>query len=289
MRYLLLLLLIVVSACQPAPQVTSGSSSGTPDPNAPYIWKNKTFPKQLNISSDFTVAEQANISGMATAWDTSVSNQKNFLSFGALTSEKSNSVNPDNLYDSELGIYKTVSWPQEIPDDALAVTQIFGRRYNVGDSDEFVAIEHADILVNYDDFDFDTNDDAIDEGYDLQTVILHEMGHFLGLSHIKKYSQRDSAYAAMSEATYKAMSVMYPSISGSESKRVPQPWDVNSLTYKYISAGGAAAISAGAQKYQIKKDDPGMDVRVLMELKASGECVHKENGAVIGRHFVKIK
>lgn len=289
MRHLLLALLFTISACQPQAKVSSGASSGSSDPNAPYIWRNKTFPKQLNISSDFSVAERANITDMSTAWDTSVTNQKNFFSYGALTSDKSNAANPDDLYDSEFGVYKTTTWPTEIPNDALAVTQIFGRRYNVGDSDEFVAIEHADILVNYDDFDFDTNDDAIDEGYDLQTVVLHEMGHFLGLSHIKRYSSRDSAYAAMSEAAYKASSVMYPSISGSESKRVPQTQDSNNLIYKYISGTAVGAITSGAQKYQQRKDDPGLEVKVMMELKATGECVHKENGAVIGRHRLNLK
>lgn len=227
---------------------------------------------------------------MATAWDGAVDNAKNFFTFGTDVPDKSNSVVADDLYDSEMGVYKTTSWPDDIPDSALAVTQIFGRRYNVGSPDEYVAIEHADILLNYDPmkgYDFDSVDDTDYAGYDLRTVVLHEMGHFLGLGHIPTFTKRDSAYSNLTMSQYKATSVMYPSISSTEEKRIPQTRDRNDLYYKYISTGAAAgsAITAGARRYEPK--DAGLESRIVLELHADGTCVHKENGAVLKRHSLK--
>lgn len=269
--------------------VDAKSASGSPNADAPYIWRNKTFPKTLNISDDFSATERSNITSMAAAWSSAVNNEKTFFAFGSLVSNKSNIVSPDDLYDNEFGVYKTTSWPDDIPDSALAVTQIFGRRYNVGSADEYVAIEHADILVNYDSvkgYEFDSVDDDDLAGYDLRTVVLHEMGHFLGLGHIPTYTRRESAYSAFSLADYKASSVMYPSISSSEEKRVPQTRDRNDIYYKYLGGSSAgAAVTAGTQSYQPR--DAGLESRIILELHADGTCVHKENGTVLKRHSLK--
>ena len=227
---------------------------------------------------------------MASAWDGAVDNAKNFFIFGQDVLDKSNNVVADELYDSEMGVYKTTSWPDDIPDSALAVTQIFGRRHNLGSPDEYVAIEHADILLNYDSqkgYDFDSVDDIDYTGYDLQTVVLHEMGHFLGLGHIPTFTKRDSAYSKMTLSQYKASSVMYPSISSIEERRTPQTRDRNDLYYKYISNGavGGLALTAGVRRYEPK--DAGLESRIVLELHADGTCVHKENGAVLKRHSLK--
>jgi hypothetical protein len=270
--------------------VDGKASSGSPNADAPYIWKNKTFPKTLNISDDFSASERSNITAMASAWDGAVDNAKNFFTFGQDVADKSNIVSADELYDNELGIYKTTIWPDDIPSSALAVTQIFGRRYNVGSPEEYVAIEHADILINYDrnkGYNFDSVDDADYSGYDLRTVVLHEMGHFLGLGHIPTFTRRESAYSNMTLAQYKASSVMYPSISSIEEKRVPTTRDENELYYKYVSTGaaGGSAMSAGTRRYEPR--DTGLESRIILELHADGTCVHKENGAVLKRHSLK--
>ncbi len=280
--------LLLLGACNPSADVTSGSASGKSiNAEAPFIWKNKTFPKTMNISSDFTNDEVTAITEMSTAWKTAVNN----TTFFAYGSRINNAHNIDEK-DGVMGVYKTTSWPSDIDDSALAITQLFGRRYNIGDPDEYVGIEEADILINYQPgpyaFDFDVLDNNVDEGFDLRTVVLHEQGHFLGLHHIPVYSDRSDAESHLTRDQYKATSVMYPSISSQEEKRVPKTKDINELAYKYnIGGSGVGAIAAANSRYEPKNEDPGKNIRIVIELRNDGECVHKENGAVIKRHSWK--
>jgi len=261
-------------------KVDESVTTGNINALAPYLWNDKSFPKSIRVSSSFDAAELANITDMSTAWQTTVNNTP-FFSYGARASEISNNVNNmDAFYDNVMGVYKTTSWPDGLPTSALAVTQIFGRRYNTGSASEFVNIEHADILVNYEIFNFDTA--ASGSGYDLRTVILHEMGHFLGLQH--------------NTAVGRANSIMYPSISSTEAKRSPLTADINDLAGKYgIAMGGStggsaiAAMSANQNQYVIDEDQPNEAIKILIELHADGECVHKINGAPVGRHHVDLK
>lgn len=291
MRPLLILsTMLILGACTPSAEVTSGGSTNGKNINAeaPFVWKNKTFPKTVSISSAFDTDEVTAITQMSTAWKTSVNKQ--FFEYGARISNLHNLEEPDGV----MGIYKTTDWPGDVDDSALAITQLFGRRYNIGDSDEYVAIEHADILINYKPgpyaFDFDVLDNDIDEGFDLRTVILHEMGHFLGLNHIPAYYDRPDAENDLSREQYKATSVMYPSISSIEEKRIPQQKDKNELINKYnISGTSGVAGIAGNERFRPKGSDPGKNVKIVLELRTDGECVHKENGAIFKRHSIKIQ
>lgn len=267
MKFTSLLLTLLLVACNTATK-TAETSSGNINADAPYKWTT-AFPKTLRVSDQFSSDEDSALRLMSTAWSTAVSNKKTFFQYGSDTPEKSNGVtNMDSLYDSIMGVYKCTDWPSSLPGSALAVTQIFGRRYNVGDSDEFVAIEHADIIVNYDFYDFDTANSG--SGYDFRTVVLHEMGHFLGLSHKPSSSNR-------------SLSVMYPSIDSNEDKRAPLAQDIADISNRY-NLGTGATSSAVNQRYQIKATDAGSPVRILIELHADGECVHKENGVIVKRH-----
>src|SRR5690606_30345981 len=115
-----------------------------------------------------------------------------FINSPTLIADKSNTVsNLDHLLDGTFGIYKTTNWPTSLPASALAVTQLFGRRYNIGSSSEFVSIEHADVLINFHLYPFDATNSGF--GYDLRTVVLHELGHFLGLTHKSTSSDRNAS------------------------------------------------------------------------------------------------
>ena len=282
--------LILIAACTPSADVTSGSSTNAKvNAEAPFIWGNKTFPKTLRISSSFTADESATMTEMAEAWKTAVADQKTFFSIGAPGNNNYNINDTDGIF----GIYKATTWPSDVSDDALAITQLFGRRYNVGTSDEYVSIVEADILVNYKpgamSFDFDVLDNGIDEGFDLRTIMLHEMGHFLGLQHIPTYYDRPDAESHLTRDAYKATSVMYPSISSIEEKRIPKTKDINALVNKYNIGGGAAAMAIASSSYSPKDNDPGKNIKVVIELRASGECIHKEDGVVLRRHHIKLK
>lgn len=270
---LLIITLLLSASCVPTPEVKE-ASPGNINRDAPYKWS-LSSPLDLKISNSFTEAEKTNITSMSSAWSAAVGNKTTFFSHSESTTEKSAAdMNLDAFGDDNiLGIYKITHWPASLPTSALAVTQLFGRRFNVGESNEFVRIEHADILVNDNFYDFRTDDNGASGTFDFQTVVLHEMGHFLGLQH----KEGDT--------------VMIPAIGVTTSKRAPTSIDSTDIADKYSITLGSTTQQVVAKSakniYFPRSGDPGQQVKILIELRADGECVHKENGAVIGRHHTK--
>jgi hypothetical protein len=279
MRFLTLALLIVLSiSCVPSKKAASTTPAAI-NRDAPYLWTDYTTPKTLKISQDFTADELTNITSMSASWTTALEDKKTFFNHESSVVEITNTLSTmDSLLDSTFGIYKTTSWPPSLPGSALAVTQIFGRRFNVGTPDEFINIEHADILVNFDNHQFDTADTG--SNYDLRTVVLHELGHFLGLQHKSASSSRNA-------------SIMYPSINTAEAKRWPRAIDIADTAEKYditLDSGGVVnALVNGRKKpvYKVNPQEVGEPIKVLFELHADGECVHKLDGTTLSRHRVK--
>lgn len=273
---LLLLTTIALTACVASEEVKN-TTPGNINKNAPYYWSEEfSFPVDLYYSKSFNADEVQNITEMSAAWKASVENKKEFFKHKETSEKSSPTLNLDSLgSDGIFGIYKLDHW-QDLPYRALAVTQLFGRRHNIGSSTEFVRIEHADILIN-NSFTFDTGDSLSGSAFDFRTVVLHEMGHFLGLLH------KDGD------------SIMNDSILPGEKKRSPTHIDAHDIAKKFhITLSTATpmslANSSAAKKveYRPKVMDAGTEVRIIMELRADGECVHKENGTETQRHFLKI-
>jgi len=216
----------ILSACGPqneeaftsSPSISSGSDL------APSKWSSpaQAFPLQLSMSNDFNTTEVAAIQSVADEWSVSTKSSSQFFDTTNFISEKS-SDDLNTYKDGEMGVYKLSSWPSSLPPTALAVTQIFGLRKNAGSPHEYIEIQHADILVNYQNFSFSSSGGF---GYDLQTVLLHEMGHFLGLYHDN---------SSVDE------SVMYPTISRFTDNRVPRSRDIANIATKYETSGVVAA------------------------------------------------
>jgi hypothetical protein len=245
--------LVVFAACAPkeeaAFRTTKSGLSGT---MAPSYWNGglNAFPLNLSISSDFSVNETSAIIDTANNWTTSTGNNNQLFDTSANTTEK-NTINLNSFQDDVMGIYKVTAWPSDLPQTALAVTQIFGIRRNIGSSSEIIEMTHADILVNYQNFSFSTTNGF---GYDLQTVVLHEMGHFLGLYH---------------DDSSKENSVMYPTISRFVTNRTPKDSDILNLSNKY-GLSGHGVVQAGAR-------------RLMASVKSSDEEIGKSEEVVI--HF----
>lgn len=289
-----ILALLLLAACNGGGgEVTEGNSSAAINRDAPYVWGNKSFPKVIRVSKDFSdPLEVAAMEAMAEKWKIAANGQ-DMITMGSQLLTPFNYNEDDGI----LGIYKAKVWPSDLTGNELAITNLFCRRVNVGKSTEHLRIVEADIIINYSNdsrgrrnFDFDY-DNVGTSGYDFQTVVLHEMGHFLGLNHIPEYSKRSDADWGMNSVDYKASSVMYPSVSSSINKRDPQQRDINELIYKYNLApasSGSRMIASSGDIYP-EEDIPGEFVKVVMELKKDGECVHKHNGVVVERHNVKFK
>lgn len=279
MLRLFVLLIFVSCVGSETQEVTSGGAS---NPLAPSRWPLNRFPKIMKISSSFTPQERTEIRSSGLAWNTAMSGAVTFLTIsgndGDTVPDRSNVSNLDSLLDGVFAVYKGSTWHRDLPSTALAVTQIFGVRQNRGDSDEYVEIVEGDILINWT-FPYKPTDIT---GYDLYSVVLHEYGHFLGLSHTSNWGHD---------------SVMFPSIDKATTFPAPGSFDVSNLRVKYnLNAGALTALGARSalktpEKASSKEDvlNSGKGVRILLELHTTGECVHKINGTRVESHFVKLK
>lgn len=273
----LVLILITLSACvgsEKADVKAGGSASAT----GAYVWGQSKFPLKIKISDAFTNDTDVDAIKLgATQWETSTQNKRDFFEFQSSRPHEitDSSFSPNALNDSEMVVYRTTNWPWDRY--VLAITQIWGIRYNEGTSSEFVDIIHADILMNYRDNTFSTTGSG---GYDITTVLLHEFGHFLGLQHV-----------SATPSSNKQMSVMFPSISWTDpGRRIPFQYDINSITDLYgivlglNGTGASASAIRQATEERYTPFDDGKEVIIQLELRTDGECVHKENGVIVHRH-----
>ncbi|MBC76982.1 MAG: hypothetical protein CME64_13295 [Halobacteriovoraceae bacterium] len=209
MKTVIFALILAAAGCQ-QPQETafSSRSNANPGQDLPSKWSSSVFPLRINISDSFDSSEGQAIRDMANEWSNSVNGVVDFMDPNYTVSEKNSSLS--EYEDGVIGVYKLYSWPDELPQTALAVTQVIGVRKS-----GYIQILHADILVNYQNYSFTTDHTW---GYDLQTIILHEMGHLLGLYHDGN-STNDS--------------VMYESITRYTDNRSPKERDIQNIENKY--------------------------------------------------------
>lgn len=233
------------------------SSSALSERLVPSKWKSPSvFPLSIKYGNSFSPEEVSALELSATNWSNGTENKIDFFDLSPSTFNELQSL---DLYDdSEFGIYKLSSWPKDLPATALAVTQIYGNRYNIGSESEFIEIDHADILINFEKFTITTDQSW---GYDLQTIVLHEMGHFLGLYHDKTSAEE---------------SIMYPTISRYIQGREPKLKDINEILKKYPVSPQVIAQKSNITVF--KKSNIGMPITLILELYPDGAEIIKIKG-----------
>ena len=284
MKTLLTLLLttLALTACVPKPKSSTSSSGGSApaNPNAPMRWEASVLSSPLNLKlstdflGDFTGADfdgsgRNIVEQMAMSWN-GVFPAKDFFVIPMAQVPNRVYSSPQSYYDSEMGIYKKYSWFSTVSSGALAITQFAGIRHFGGTANEYIELRHADIIVNYDDHNFST-DKFSNSDYDLPTVILHELGHFIGLRHTSSFGPA---------------SIMHDSLGISDFLRGITSLDNDNVegNYPAFVGGGAPLIGHGfmglsaVPKHEDKQDPNGESVHGHFELRADGECRHYVNG-----------
>ncbi len=160
--------------------------------------------------------------------------------------------------DQEMGIYVHNTWFADVPMSVLAMNYYKGYRRYPDTPREWIEVIHSDIVVNGLQ-QLSTNPNSWST-YHLPSILLHEMGHFLGLGHIAS----------------EKLAVMNPSLSRLQSYSAPFDSDIQSLKANYAQAKALATNNEGENEI----------VRGWTELHANGVCRHYSNGQMIKKHTV---
>ena len=237
-------------------------------PGVPVRWpivSLQTTPLKIKVSQEildeFNPAEddedgRTPTEQMADQWDKNLPDIQLFTLPAPLTDVES--YGDLNLYkDSEIGIYKSLDWFDDVSSNALAITQYYGVRKNKDTPDEYLELIHADIIVNFRDFLF--SDYADFSAYDLRSVLLHELGHLLGISH-----QYDLSIP----------SVMQPRLNRADQNRTLTTFDINSINKNYSLTPNSLTSGESFTRMatgNTSNKNPVIE-RGVIELMADGSC-----------------
>lgn len=266
--------LVLLSGCKVSKTnaLKSAEGGGGDKAHARTRWNPQAFPLDVRISEDFIDEDYSGndggvINNLLQAWDDEVA----FTFFVNPITETVNkeSTSLSSYRDSEIGIYKSSQWFPNVTSNAIAITQWYG--INTSDSEgNFTQVIHADIIVNYRDWNFKINPDPSTNSYYIPQVILHEVGHLLGLNHLSPPVGQDA--------------VMKPYMDTDEELDELETTDVDGIVALYQNAAlNAGPKMLGAMRAATDYDESEV-VRGVIELMADGECVHKINDQIVHRH-----
>jgi hypothetical protein len=253
---------------------TSAINAGTPTSCIIGKWSDGYLPLALKMSSDFDSDYVKAINGgdqfnpleqMANEWNTAAGRTLITTPFSAATPH--NYATTAEFKDNEIGIYKSYTWFPTVSHSALAITQFYGVVTSNAGLGQYISLTHADIIVNYYDYrnSFTMTNNPLIE-FDLPTVVLHEMGHLLGLCHETK-----------------KLSVMAPYYLTVQ--RTLQSYDADLIHDIYID-NAISALSVQNNNHNALSEPPGTEVKGIIELHADGKCIHYINGKKIFEHRV---
>jgi hypothetical protein len=250
--FIIFLQLILFTSCTPQDSSPVAPSDLNSESSVRH-WNinNGSLPLALSISNNFNSSEQNAIASILTEWNSSTTTQD--LLYPNLVEVPSiDTGDLRSFRDGVLGIYKIKNWFEEVGSSALAVTQFFAYPTQSASGQWYYEIVHADILVNYQDHHFSEDPAPYGFEYDLRSVVLHELGHLLGLGHVNDYS---------------IDSVMHPTLSLGERKRSLFTHDIDSIEQLYNEQ---SVISSLILATTVR---PEM-VRGIIELTKDGHCRH---------------
>ncbi|MBC7427550.1 MAG: matrixin family metalloprotease [Bacteriovorax sp.] len=264
--------LLLLISCK---QTTTTTTQAIIAPTSCIIgkWSDSYLPLSVKMSSEFSsdysgadlVAGLNPLEQMAKVWNTA--STRSLITVPFPIASTTGYTSTSSFRDSEIGIYKSHTWYNGVSSSALAITQFYGVITSNAGLGQYIDLTHADIIVNYRDYGSKftmTNNPMIE--FDLPTVVLHEMGHLLGLCH---------------ETTKPSiMAPYYLTV-----QRSLRAYDADLIHDIYID-NAISAFSVKNVNRNALSSPPGTEVSGVIELHADGKCIHYLNGKKLFEHSV---
>jgi hypothetical protein len=238
-------------------------------------WSNSSLPLRLKMSSQFSgdyndthkVNNLNPLEQMAKAWNDAVPT-KTLIEVPFPLAGTTGYSSTSSYKDGEIGIYKSPNWFANVSSNALAITQFYGVVTESAALGTYIQLTHGDIIVNYRDFGSELSMiNAAGFDFDLPTIVLHEMGHLLGLCH---------------EET--EPSIMAPYYIATQHQI--QQYDKNIIDYLYVGSSSGYSVKKNSNTNALSMP-PGTEVSGMIELHVGGKCVHYLNGEKTFEHMVE--
>lgn len=211
---LLLTLSLFLLSCGKEPQ----SEYYYDDPHADYLsakaWNSQSLPITIKVPASLQEYE-AHILNAGEQWNTALGQPVFLFEFDAVE-DNQYATSSSSLADEVFGLFRQRIWNfSTIGSTVLAYTSSLSQGNN---------IVHADIIFNFDTYLFADHDYppvGVGENYvDFESVLIHELGHFLGLGHTSINEDLDS--------------VMLPTLKKGAARRELSYGDIEKIRSLYL-------------------------------------------------------
>lgn len=186
---------------------SNGSSS--------FVWNENQLPLTIHVPDELSSGYRTAIENAVNTWNNALHRQVFNMVYDGIPNTQF-TAKYQSLDDSIMGLYKENNWISDGNENVTLASTVYKARGS--------NFTQADVLFNFQHFNFYDYDDRKNSPYgtnyaDLESVLTHELGHFLGLVHVSTNDDPDS--------------VMNPSLSLNYKKRILSTKDLAKIQSMY--------------------------------------------------------